>query len=559
MGVPSSTAALDAAPNCGPAGTPRSVGTGIPTAGAVPRRPIILEADDLGLVYAFNEGILAAYRDGVLTSTCLRANGLAYEHAIGDVLPACADLGVGVHLCLNEAGPVAPAAQVPALLDHRGQLRAGFVWLMRLARTSEGMAQIERELRAQIEKVLGDGVRIDHLNSHQHVHMIPPIFRLTCRLAREYGVSAVRLVRELRYFSGGLRKRVQPYVNTGIVKHVLLNRLARVNELAAQRFGLCTTDYFVGVSYTAHMNLRAVLDGLRAAPFGSVEVLLHPALGPDPRDVRYPSESLRRYVTARQRRMELASLRAPELAVYLHSENCRPLGYAAWAAQRNARKVTTHMPEITTEMRRIGEGVALRCPLWVSDAQKDCWAFAELALTQSRPGEGVLDVGTGTGVLAICLARAGRRVTAIDISGAAVRTARANAARNGVEIECYESDLLERVRGRFDLILFNPPYGFGPDNLATNVAKRLLRQIPWVRHSSGRAMPRGVLRYHQQLMARLARQAPGHLNEGGRLLIHAYENEVDALIQALPEGAQVERLQHPALAPIGTVGMLIRE
>ena len=218
------------------------------------RRSVILEADDLGLLYAFNEGIRAAYHEGLLTSTCLRANGYAYEHAIQDVLPACPALGIGIHLCLNEAEPVAPRDLVPILLDDCGSLRHGFVWLMKVARTAAGLRQIEIEFRAQMARVLGDGVHVDHLNSHQHVHMIPPIFRLTCRLAREYGIQCVRLVRELPYGAGGLRKHVQPYVNSNFLKHVLLNRLARVNETAANKFGIPTTDYFVGVNYTSDMS-----------------------------------------------------------------------------------------------------------------------------------------------------------------------------------------------------------------------------------------------------------------------------------------------------------------
>jgi hypothetical protein len=79
---------------------------------APPRRCLILEADDLGLLYAFNEGVLHAYPGGMLTSTRLRANGYAYDHAIHEVLPRCPALGVGLHLCLNEAEPVAPASCV---------------------------------------------------------------------------------------------------------------------------------------------------------------------------------------------------------------------------------------------------------------------------------------------------------------------------------------------------------------------------------------------------------------------------------------------------------------
>ena len=57
-----------------------------------------------------------------------------------------------------------------------------------------------------------------------------------------------------------------------------------------------------GVSYTGHMALATIRAGLAAIPYGSVEILLHPAIGPDPRDREYPTPALYQYVCAPQRR-----------------------------------------------------------------------------------------------------------------------------------------------------------------------------------------------------------------------------------------------------------------
>lgn len=73
-----------------------------------------------------------------------------------------------------------------------------------------------------------------------------------------------------------------------------------------------------------------------------------------------------------------------------------------------------------------------------------------------------LDLGTGTGVIAVCMARylPKAHVTAVDISPAAIEMAQGNAALNGVEdrIEFVESDWFSRVEGDFDFIASNPPY-----------------------------------------------------------------------------------------------------
>ena len=82
-----------------------------------------------------------------------------------------------------------------------------------------------------------------------------------------------------------------------------------------------------------------------------------------------------------------------------------------------------------------------------------------LLLEALEPGDGrVLELGTGTGIIAIFCARKGASVTATDINPHAVRLARRNAAANGVSVEVLRADLFEGIREVFDLIVFNPPY-----------------------------------------------------------------------------------------------------
>jgi release factor glutamine methyltransferase len=95
-------------------------------------------------------------------------------------------------------------------------------------------------------------------------------------------------------------------------------------------------------------------------------------------------------------------------------------------------------------------------------------------LGETRPGDRVLDMGTGCGVQAILAASAGADVLAVDVNPRAVRTARHNAALNGVadRVEVRESDVFDAVDGDFDLIAFDPPFRwFAPrDLLETGMA-----------------------------------------------------------------------------------------
>jgi release factor glutamine methyltransferase len=78
------------------------------------------------------------------------------------------------------------------------------------------------------------------------------------------------------------------------------------------------------------------------------------------------------------------------------------------------------------------------------------------------PQDEVLDVGTGSGILAITAGQVARRVVAVDINPEAVRYARKNAKLNGLEdtVSVLEGDLFSPLESgcRFDVILFNPPY-----------------------------------------------------------------------------------------------------
>jgi release factor glutamine methyltransferase len=83
-----------------------------------------------------------------------------------------------------------------------------------------------------------------------------------------------------------------------------------------------------------------------------------------------------------------------------------------------------------------------------------------LALLAGMETPRVVDVGTGTGAIALSLAQEhpGARVTATDTSADALALARENAVANGLEVELVETDLLAGLEGPFDLVVSNPPY-----------------------------------------------------------------------------------------------------
>ncbi|MFF3020181.1 HemK2/MTQ2 family protein methyltransferase [Streptomyces sp. NPDC057939] len=128
-----------------------------------------------------------------------------------------------------------------------------------------------------------------------------------------------------------------------------------------------------------------------------------------------------------------------------------------------------------------------------------------LAREPLAPGAAVLEIGTGTGALALQAARRGARVTAVDVSWGAVVTARLNAIRQRLPLRLIHGDFASVLRhGGFDLIVSNPPYVPAPENEPpVRGAERA-----WDAGHDGRA-----------IIDRICARAPTLLRPGGVLLM----------------------------------------
>jgi release factor glutamine methyltransferase len=90
-----------------------------------------------------------------------------------------------------------------------------------------------------------------------------------------------------------------------------------------------------------------------------------------------------------------------------------------------------------------------------------------LALVEGADAPRVLDVGTGSGAIALAIAseHPGAHVTATDSSPAALALARENAERLNLDVDFVETNVLEDIAGRFDLVVSNPPYVLADEEL----------------------------------------------------------------------------------------------
>ena len=144
-----------------------------------------------------------------------------------------------------------------------------------------------------------------------------------------------------------------------------------------------------------------------------------------------------------------------------------------------------------------------------------------------RNEERILDVGTGSGVLALSLAAkfSGAEVVATDVSEEALALAHENATRLGIDrVRFVISDLLQNVEGKFDLIAANLPY------IATGDRSSLSREVL---HDPDVALFGGEK--GDELMRALIDAAPNYLRPNGLLALEIGINQHEALIALLSE------------------------
>lgn len=167
----------------------------------------------------------------------------------------------------------------------------------------------------------------------------------------------------------------------------------------------------------------------------------------------------------------------------------------AWHERAYRASSARHTPQTYDYL-----GATIVVPPGVQPVTPVSHLLGEAVRAHVEPGDRVLDMGTGSGVNAVLAAMAGASVLAVDVNPEAVRAARANAERNGVgeRVEARISDVFGQVDGRFDLMVFDPPFRwFTP------------------REPAERAMTDE----NYQAMRLFFEQAADHLVDGGRMLI----------------------------------------
>lgn len=159
--------------------------------------------------------------------------------------------------------------------------------------------------------------------------------------------------------------------------------------------------------------------------------------------------------------------------------------------------------------------------------------LAVMAANALEDGQSVLDLCTGSGAIAVAVYKETQRrgcnikMTAVDISAEALELAKENAEANEADILFVQSDLFTRLRGRFDLIISNPPYIPSADieTLQTEVKD----------YEPRLALDGGT--DGLDIYRRIAAEAAKYLNRGGMLMMEVGEGEAEKVVRLFKNSA----------------------
>jgi hopanoid biosynthesis associated protein HpnK len=290
---------------------------------------LIVNADDLGWTTGVNRGIAEAHRNGIVTSASLLANGAAFASGV-ELAKSTPGLGVGVHLNLSDGPPIAPRELVASLLNDQGGFAGGpESLLLRIAKRDVTVREVEQEWEAQIEKVKDAGIQPTHLDGHKHVHMLPGLFEVALRLAKRYGIGAIRVAHEASSLRSALSAGDELHTSVVLKQGVQargLKLLARDAREQAERAGISTADYFCGIAQTGEMTKEGVARLLRHLPEGTTELMSHPG---------YADQELQNSATRLQasRQTELEILTDVEIRNLVASQGIRLIDYGFVASE----------------------------------------------------------------------------------------------------------------------------------------------------------------------------------------------------------------------------------
>jgi len=223
---------------------------------------LIVNSDDFGRHKLINLAVKDACNNGICRSASIMAGGEAFDDAVR-ISNSCEKLAVGVHFTLVMGNPVLPPSEIPTLVNSSGKFHDDFsVFVKRYLTGRINFHEVRAELSAQLRKIQNAGLKISHVDSHQHLHALPGILEIILDLSEQAGIKAVRMP----IISG---------FNLSIGR-MGLKFLASLGKIKAKNHGFAVPDNFIGiVAGNSAINEDRLYKLIDKIPLGTTELMVH--------------------------------------------------------------------------------------------------------------------------------------------------------------------------------------------------------------------------------------------------------------------------------------------
>ncbi|MFQ5957275.1 MAG: ChbG/HpnK family deacetylase, partial [Candidatus Brocadiales bacterium] len=207
----------------------------------------------------------------------LTVGGPAFEHAV-ELAKANPGLSVGLHTVLVQGKSVLPHKRIPSLVDRdnnftNNPVLAGLKYFL----SPTAVREIRDELKAQMERFLSTGLRLDFINGHLNLHVHPRVFEIILELAKGLEAKNFRLPRDGLFCT--LRCDSSRIISK-LFHHITFTILSRRCIGALRGSGFRFTDRVYGLLQSGNMNAGFVASLIRNMSQGTNEVYFHPCIMP---------------------------------------------------------------------------------------------------------------------------------------------------------------------------------------------------------------------------------------------------------------------------------------
>jgi chitin disaccharide deacetylase len=250
-------------------------------------RYLIVTADDLCMTEGITDGIVEAYRNGIVTTTSALMNYPGSRETLMRVHLENPELPIGIHLNITTGRPVLPPEEIPSLVDRDGYFHHSHKIIKYLGDIS--IDELRAEVNAQVELFLSTGVPPDHINSENHMlALFTPFHEVVRELAGEYNAPVRNPVPEsvhgnIRIKGGGSSKALatligyailHPFKSFRMMKHVSPDAFREEERLVKQE-GILVTDWLID-SFYGNADIETLVSILEQMPPGISELMSHP-------------------------------------------------------------------------------------------------------------------------------------------------------------------------------------------------------------------------------------------------------------------------------------------